>query len=1087
MNNGLSATSHVDQPEAYRAILAAPVIWNGTITGVLQALNRRPEDHFKSHNLEFLSLFANQSAIAIENSRLFSAAAEERRHIGLLYDVSREISGSLNPGEIFERAANLTCNALGGLNAEAYLYNPIEHRLKLMAMATASNKNLEQTRFHLDLRLDQGLAGWVTAHRQGVCVTNVMEDERWVQIPRPDQDGRSAISSPIQFGDQLLGVLTILHPQPAYFTIEHLSLLQAICHSVGAALSNANRYEESQRRLAEITLIQNLTQTFNKRLDIQELMDEAVCQLVQRLNFAGVSIYLVTDGRLELKAWCRKPGLTIEAATPEILDLVSEPVNRRLIRGNSTAEDSPGAFEQTYAELDVPILIGKSIVGVVSVSSGRLDRLTQSDTEVIQALAGQISVAMENTILYDQLRRQAHDLESTVARRTSELAELYALSQEIGFLYSYQDLLQVILRRLRNAMRCDLAAVCLKLDETAHFYIESGRKLDETVRAEIQQRCRMLGFTGANHVPVEANLNASQTDELTDLHPPISRLGSSMEATIFAGQKMVGALLTADEQANAFTEEQKGLLSTFAGQASSAVTRLSNILTEQLQQWENLVEHLPVGVLLLNPDFRVLVANPLGDEILQILNGAPARAEAQLTRLGEYSLAELTKRADPLAPIEITLETPLPRVINAQIRPVRATNSSTERLAAAGKPGLRHSWVLMLGDITQEKETQKRLHSQDRLATVGQLAAGIAHDFNNIMATIQVYSDLLRFDASISPASQEKLAVIRAQVQRASSLIRQILDFSRRSVIEHITLDLLPLLKEFDKMLIRVLPETIHLELAYQPGSYWVNGDPTRLQQVLMNLAVNARDAMPEGGKLRFELNLLSALPGKVRPATDKPAAGWVRIAVSDTGGGIPPEIMEHLFEPFYTTKPAGHGTGLGLAQVYGIVTQHGGMIDVQSTVGQGTRISVYLPGVQTQKKETGPLGLPAIFNGDGRTVLVVEDDAATREAIHTLLEAANCNVLAATNGIEALQKFKGARRSIDAVISDMVMPEMGGMSLYKAILEINPAIKILMITGHPLDEANQQMLERGDIRWLQKPFSITDFSKALSSLLAPG
>ena len=212
------------------------------------------------------------------------------------------------------------------------------------------------------------------------------------------------------------------------------------------------------------------------------------------------------------------------------------------------------------------------------------------------------------------------------------------------------------------------------------------------------------------------------------------------------------------------------------------------------------------------------------------------------------------------------------------------------------------------------------------------------------MAAILVYADLLRTDPNITASSREKLDIIERQIQRAASLIRQILDFSRRSVMEQTDIDLLPFIKELDMMLGRVLPETIRLELDYQPGSYMVNVDPTRLQQVFMNLALNSRDAMPQGGLLKFTLGRDTFDKRHPAPITDMPDGKWVTISVKDTGHGIPPEIRQHLFEPFFTTKPVGKGTGLGLAQVYGIISNHDGFIDVQSQVEVGTTLTIYLP-----------------------------------------------------------------------------------------------------------------------------------------------
>jgi CheY-like chemotaxis protein len=370
------------------------------------------------------------------------------------------------------------------------------------------------------------------------------------------------------------------------------------------------------------------------------------------------------------------------------------------------------------------------------------------------------------------------------------------------------------------------------------------------------------------------------------------------------------------------------------------------------------------------------------------------------------------------------------------------------------------------------------------LATVGQLAAGIAHDFNNVMATILVYSDLLRKDLATIPAGLERLAIIQHQVQRAASLIRQILDFSRRSVMEQSTLDVLPFIKEFDRLLERVLPETIRVELNYHPGSYPVHADPTRLQQVLMNLAVNARDAMPDGGTLSFDIDRVQLAPGDFPPSPYLPVGDWVSITVGDTGVGIPAEVIPHIYEPFFTTKPVGQGTGLGLAQAYGIVKQHEGYIDVQSHEGKGTRFTVYLPALPAEQIEIKPVPISVPVDGMGHTILVVEDDPTTLNAIQDLLEAQQYQVFTASNGNEAMRIFELNPDTIDLLVSDLVMPEMGGLALYNQVQIRWPKVKTLFVTGHPMGDERQSLLEENQITWLQKPFSVPEFFFAVEELL---
>jgi two-component system, cell cycle sensor histidine kinase and response regulator CckA len=254
-------------------------------------------------------------------------------------------------------------------------------------------------------------------------------------------------------------------------------------------------------------------------------------------------------------------------------------------------------------------------------------------------------------------------------------------------------------------------------------------------------------------------------------------------------------------------------------------------------------------------------------------------------------------------------------------------------------------------DLTEKKLAEAALRERERqqheLAVVGQLAAGIAHDFNNIMAVVSIYAEMTSEAPGLTEKERARTLTIVEQTQRAAGMIRQILDFSRKAVYERQVLDLLPLLKEQVKLLRQTLPESIAIRFAFAPGEYLVQADSTRMQQMIVNLALNARDAMPAGGVLHVSLDQVTV---EEQPSMRGLEVGaWVRVIVRDTGVGIPPEHLEHIFEPFFTTKEPGKGTGLGLAQVQGIVGQHEGQIAVVSEVGAGTTFTIYLPAVLTQ------------------------------------------------------------------------------------------------------------------------------------------
>ncbi len=374
------------------------------------------------------------------------------------------------------------------------------------------------------------------------------------------------------------------------------------------------------------------------------------------------------------------------------------------------------------------------------------------------------------------------------------------------------------------------------------------------------------------------------------------------------------------------------------------------------------------------------------------------------------------------------------------------------------------------------------------MAAVGELAAGIAHDFNNIMATIILYADMLRSAMPEGNSDQQRLAVVRHQAMHATNLIQQILDFSRRSVIERGPMDILPFLKELVKLWERTLPESIRIRLRYDRSEYVVNANPTRLQQAFMNLVVNARDAMPNGGYLHLALMISTISEKHAPPIAGMGPGAWVHLSITDNGSGIAPHVLPHIFEPFYTTKARGKGTGLGLAQVYGIVQQHDGFINVESRLGQGTTLHIYFPMVVNAAPQDVEGTPDLVISKNHETILVVEDDESMREVLQDVLESVGYKVLCAANGRRALHIYAQQAQEIKLVMTDMVMPEMSGEDIYHILRKEPNAPKILLVTGYQqqdTDEILKADISNGKALWLQKPFQASTLLQAIETLLS--
>ncbi len=505
-------------------------------------------------------------------------------------------------------------------------------------------------------------------------------------------------------------------------------------------------------------------------------------------------------------------------------------------------------------------------------------------------------------------------------------------------------------------------------------------------------------------------------------------------------------------------------------QAEQDKLRLQAQVEAQAQQMQHIVNTIPEGVLLLDAENVVVRANPVAQEDLLVL--ANAHVGDKLTRLGGH-------------PIN-TLQTSPPKGFwhKVQVKG-RSFEIIAKPVEARADPS---GWVLVIRDVTREQEITERMHQQERLIAVGQLAAGIAHDFNNIMTVITLYTHLMLRTPDLSEKLQERLNVVAQQALRASELIEQILDFSRSTVLEKHALDLLPFLKEFIKLLKRTLPEHIEIRLTYGLDQYRVNADPARIQQVLMNLAFNARDAMPHGGKLNFTLEHVHLDAPEELPVPEmssgSPAGTWIKIAVSDTGVGIPADIQSKIFDPFFTTKEGGEGTGLGLAQAFGIMKLHEGEIVVESEEGQGSTFTLYLPPLQTSQAEAPSLETEDLTLGQGETILVVEDNPITREALIDSLDLLNYHVLSAANGQEALRMLDEYEDQVALILSDIVMPEMGGVALLRSINQRGLAVRMVMLTGHPLDQALEELHPLGLVDWMLKPPSMENLADVIARAL---
>jgi hypothetical protein len=525
-----------------------------------------------------------------------------------------------------------------------------------------------------------------------------------------------------------------------------------------------------------------------------------------------------------------------------------------------------------------------------------------------------------------------------------------------------------------------------------------------------------------------------------------------------------GALLAVNQSLNQTLQEFQGKLESLVHERTQELQKANRALRESEQQYRLLFEGNPhpmwvydrptLAFLAVNEaavkhygysheEFRNLTIKDIRPQ--EDISALEAHLQAPPTAPGRTSEWRHRKKDGTVIHVEITS-----REVNWQ--------------------GRAASLVLAV-DVTERRSLEKQLQQAQKMEAVGHLAGGVAHDFNNLLGVILGYSELLLGNSALHGPARNQLLEIKKAGERAANLTRQLLAFSRKQIVEPVVLDLNALISEMSKLLLRLIGEDIELVTALAPNLGQVKADHGQIEQVIMNLAVNARDAMPRGGRLTIETANVELDEEYARKHITVQAGSYVLLAVSDSGVGMDEATQARIFEPFFTTKEAGRGTGLGLATVYGIVKQSGGNVWVYSEMGRGTTFKIYFPRVNM------PLAAPraseaAPAPGGNETLLVVEDAEAMRRMSCEFLASRGYTVLEAKDGPEALALAE-QHPQIHMLITDLVMPGMNGRELAQQLCARNPQFRVLYVSGYTGDAVVRLGILEGAAAFLQKPFTL--------------
>jgi two-component system cell cycle sensor histidine kinase/response regulator CckA len=561
--------------------------------------------------------------------------------------------------------------------------------------------------------------------------------------------------------------------------------------------------------------------------------------------------------------------------------------------------------------------------------------------------------------------------------------------------------------------------------------------------------------------------------------------------------RVVGAFEIQSVEPAAYRQEHAAAMQMAGNLAAIAMENLDLLKKERDQRraveasetrFRSLIEHSADATVAFQADGTIVYASPATTRILGYLE-AEMLVTNLFTVMHPDDLAAMRERLARLSnePGRIEFQTVRCRHRDGTWRWIAGHTRNLLQVQAV------HAFVGNYQDVTDKiraeaalRESEERLRQAQKMESIGQLAGGVAHDFNNLLTVIQGHTSLLLASGQLHGINLDSAQQIAHAAGRAGDLTRQLLTFSRNQAMELQVVDLNRIVREMSRMLQRVLGETIQLEAHCCAQPTPVKADAGMMEQVLMNLAVNARDAMPHGGRLTLTTAHHVVTPNEARQTADATPGSYVQLRVRDTGTGIAPEHLPRIFDPFFTTKEAGKGTGLGLATVYGIVKQHGGWVRVHSRLGEGSEFEILLPPAAmetTPARETRKE--PERMTGGNETILVVEDDANVRSLVCSVLERFGYRVLEATSGQRALEIWRQEKSPVHLVMTDLVMPDgVTGREVAEHILAARPQTKIVYTSGYGVGAVGSDLTAQKGVRFIQKPYPVALLARTIRECL---
>jgi PAS domain S-box-containing protein len=1082
------------------ALIVAVIAVIGTLSGVGPFVHPDP-------NESLLHLQAFMGTIAIAALVLASVVSEGRRaeqRLQVQDAISRILAESPSLKEAASQIIRVLCDRAGW--DWGALWNIDRGANELCCVEAWHVPSLQMPHFEADTKFRRftpgiGLPGRVWSGGKAAWIPDVSTDNNFPRASLAARDGlHSAFGFPIKLGEEILGVIECFSHEIREPDDHFLQMVSDIGGQVGQFMERKRAEDDLRAQRSRLRAVTEVTPVI-------------LTQCSRDLRFTFVN-------RAHAEMLGLTPEQIIGRTLPEIIGAEAfetiRPHVEAVLQGRPVEYEAEIPYER----------VGSRFVRVVYMPDkdehGQVRGWIASISDITERKRAENEIAALNEKLaYDLAAMTRLQQLSTKLVQTHDMSSLMNDILDVAIEISDADMGNVQLFERASGVLKIVAQrgfddSFLEFFDTLHDGLAaygSAMQLGERVIVEDVATSGIFVGTPAREVMLSAGARAVQST------PLFSRSG-----------RLVGMLSTHYRKPHRPTERQLTLLDLLARQAADFVERIQteDLLIHNEERLRAVVETAVDGIITIDERGTISTVNPAAERIfgypavemigqnVRMLMPEPYQSEhdsyiGNYLRTGQRKIIgigrEVQGRRKDGTTFPLDLGVSETRVGNRRIftgivrditerkradellreakdQLVKA-NEELERRVQERTADLEKANTALVKTIEEQKSLEEQLRQAQKMEIVGTLAGGIAHDFNNILNIIRGYATLIGQQSSTDHQINESLQIIEEQIKRGASVVRQLLTVARKTETHLTPTDANELVLTFSELVKQAFPKTITVRLSLDPDLPRVLADPNQMSQTLLNICVNARDAMPRGGQLTIKTELIDETKMRERLKVDSPC---VCIVISDTGMGMEEEVRARIFEPFFTTKEIGQGTGLGLAIVYGIVKEHNGLVDVESEPGQGTTFRIYLPIFQSKGHSDADematakaVREPANRRG---TVLVVEDDEAMVYLLRKLLPQSGYQMLAATDGAKAIDLYLDHKEEIDVVLLDLGLPKVPGIDVIQKLKEHNPAVKIVVATGYLEPELKSEIFRAGVKDCINKPYVVRDVLEKLGSLI---